>query len=59
MGIQLHVPLGTVVVSGNPCPQDGIYISKNGSRRYICRRGRAMPKVQGKDKLLRLDSYLC
>jgi len=58
MSIPIHVPIGFITVSGNTCPQDGVYISKNNSRRYICRREKVMPKVYGEDKLLELESYL-
>ena len=57
--MSIHVPIGFTTVSGNPCPQDGIYISKHNNRRYICRRGKAMPKPLNEDSLLELESYLC
>jgi len=59
MSNPFHVPIGTITVSGNLCPQDGIYKSKHSSRRYICRRGQFMPKHLGCDGLLELESYLC
>ena len=59
MSISIHVPIGTITVSGNMCPQDGVYRAKNNSRRYICRRGRHMPYANGKGELLELESYLC
>jgi len=57
--MSIHVPIGFTTVSGNPCPQDGVYISKHNNRRYICRRGKAMPKPLNEDSLLELESYLC
>jgi hypothetical protein len=59
MSISIHVPIGTITVSGNLCPQDGVYKTKYSSRRYICRRGKFMPRPKGKDYLLELESYLC
>lgn len=59
MSISIHVPLGTITVSGNLCPQDGVYKSEDISRRYICRRGGYMPKLRDKEGLLELESYLC
>jgi len=58
MSISIHVPIGHITVSGNFCPQDGIYKPKDAYRRYICRRGRIMPRVFDKDALFELESYL-
>jgi len=57
--MSIHIPIGFITISGNPCPQDGVYKSQNSIRRYICRRGKSMPYPNGGEGLLELESYLC
>lgn len=57
--MSIHVPIGFTTVSGNLCPQDGVYKAKQNNRLYICSHGNPMPKHLGQDTLLELVSYIC
>ena len=52
-----HVPMGYFTISGNLCPQDGVYLSTNDNSRSICRRGRLMPANNGNRTGWILESY--
>jgi len=52
-----HVPIGYFTISGNLCPQDGVYLSSNGHSRFVCWRGRPMPANDGKQTGWILESY--
>jgi len=53
----LCVPIGYLTVSGNECPQDGVYLSTNDNHRTICRKGEFIPQRNGFDVTYRLEAY--
>ena len=50
-----NVPIGYSIVSGNLCPENGVYTYNK--RHCICKRGETMPLCNGKAIVWALESY--
>jgi hypothetical protein len=53
----LNVPIGYFIITGNLCPQDGIYRAANDNSRSICNKGEVMPEIAGQETGWTLESY--
>ena len=53
-----HVSIGYSSVSGNLCPQDGVYKYANNNREFFCDRGSVFPQSSGIDVCVTLMSYV-
>ena len=54
-----NIPIGYFTVSGNSCPEDGVYTSANDNYRTLFWKGDIFSQHHGMDTTWTLNSYWC